>query len=352
VASPRLRRSMKAGLAASAAAVVAGAISIPATAQPTDPSIESDALKRYHALGAQAGKADEDMVTAEEAFNAKRAELDKAKADAGRARQLEGERNVRVEQMRGRVDQFAGAAYRGAGLDQVTAVLVSANPTDFLERSTMLGVVSADKKQVLDTFTSAATQAADARKQAESAEQRAQAATDAAAKLLSDVQQRKRDLDGQIKQVRQALNALSASEKASLRKPVDTGSYLGPPGSANTALQAALSKRGSEYEWGSKGPTTFDCSGLTYWAYKQAGITLPGNSRGQWGVGKPVSQDQLQPGDLVFYDDGSGDPSQIHHVAMYVGSGKMVDAPTEGQLVDIRSIRGDGHYIGARRIVG
>lgn len=72
----------------------------------------------------------------------------------------------------------------------------------------------------------------------------------------------------------------------------------------------------------------------------------------QYGDGTPVVQSDLRPGGLVFYDDGSGDPGAIHHVGMYVGDGKMVDAPTEGQVVNVRSIEGDGHYIGARRIVG
>jgi peptidoglycan DL-endopeptidase CwlO len=72
----------------------------------------------------------------------------------------------------------------------------------------------------------------------------------------------------------------------------------------------------------------------------------------QYKVGRAVSANELQAGDLLFYDDGTGNPERIHHVGMYVGDGKMVDAPTEGQLVDVRAMRGDGHFIGARRIAG
>jgi uncharacterized protein YycO len=68
--------------------------------------------------------------------------------------------------------------------------------------------------------------------------------------------------------------------------------------------------------------------------------------------GQAVPLNALTPGDLLFYDDGTGNPGAIHHVGMYVGSGKMVDASTEGQLVDVRAMKGDGHLIGARRIVG
>lgn len=346
MASHRLTQSMKAALAASAIAVMAGTIAIPAGAQPSDP------LEEYQKLGAEAAKAEEDLSDAEMAFDTNKSELDRATASVTQAKVIEDQARSQQAQLQGEIDRLAFSAYRGARTDDLTAALTSKSPDEFLDQATMLGALAADNKQVLDGFKDATQRAQGARAQAQEAENRAQQATDQAARLLGEVQQRKRDLDGRIKEVRKALNDLDDSDRKRLQGPVDTGDYLGPPGAANTALQAALSKRGSEYVWGSKGPTTFDCSGLTQWAYKQAGISIPPSSRTQWSAGKPVSKDQLQPGDLVFYDDGSGDPSQIHHVGMYVGDGKMVDAPTEGQLVDVRSIKGDGHYIGARRIVG
>lgn len=346
MASHRLKRSMKMALAASAIAVMAGTVAIPAGAQPSDP------VEEYQELGAEAAKAEEDLADAEMALDTNEAELAKAKSSVAQARQLEDQARRDQERLRGEIDHLTGASYRGARFNQLTTALSSKSADDFLDQATFLESLAADNRQVLDGYNDAAERAEGAREQAQEAELRAQQATDAAARLVSDVQGRKTDLDGRIAQVRQALNDLNDSERERLQGPVDTGSYLGPPGAANDALQAALSKRGSDYEWGSKGPTTFDCSGLTQWAYKQAGISIPPSSRTQWTAGKPVSKDQLQPGDLIFYDDGSGDASQIHHVGMYVGAGKMVDAPTEGQLVDVRSIKGDGHYIGARRIVG
>ncbi|WP_461155019.1 C40 family peptidase [Saccharopolyspora tripterygii] len=337
---------MKAALAASAIAMMAGTIAIPAGAQPSDP------LEEYKKLGADAAKAEEDLSDAEMAMDSNEAELAKAKASVEQAKTIEDQARGEQGKLQGEVDRLAGSAYRGTRVDEFTAGLTSKNPDDFLDQATMLGALASDNKQVLNGFKDATQRAQRAREQAQEAETSAQVATDEAARLVGEVRQRKRDLDGQIKAVRQALNDLDDSDRKRLQGPVDDGEYLGPPGAANAALQAALSKRGSEYVWGSKGPTTFDCSGLTQWAYKQAGISIPPSSRTQWSVGRSVSKDQLQPGDLVFYDDGSGDPSTIHHVGMYVGDGKIVDAPTEGQLVDVRSIKGDGHYIGARRIVG
>ena len=101
----------------------------------------------------------------------------------------------------------------------------------------------------------------------------------------------------------------------------------GPASSAAAvALSFALAQVGKAYAWGGNGPNSYDCSGLTTAAYKQAGISLPRTSYAQFGVGTVVSLADLQPGDLVFYY------SDISHVAMYIGNGRIVHAanPTTG----------------------
>lgn len=325
-----------------------------ATAQPPGPppTNSSQAMQRYNELAEQAGKANEDLLQARADLKARQDELGGFNAELTRARQAEEQARTHAEQLRGRVDELVSAAFQGARLNQMSALLVADSPQDFLDQMTALDLLAADSQQATDRLAGALAEAEQVRVRAEEAQRRAQAATDAAAKVAQEVEQRKRDLDAQIRQVRQALNQLSGAERSALRRVNDRGSYIGPPGAANEALQAALSRRGMEYQWGAAGPTEFDCSGLTMWAYARAGISLPHSSREQFKLGKPVPQSELQPGDLVFYDDGTGNPARIHHVGMYVGAGKMVDAPTEGQLVDVRSIRGDGHYIGARRIAG
>jgi len=98
------------------------------------------------------------------------------------------------------------------------------------------------------------------------------------------------------------------------------------------ALQAALSKLGSPYEYGAAGPGSFDCSGLVQWAYKQAGVNVPRTSQAQAGVGTPVAQQDLQPGDIVaFYGGG--------HVGIYAGNGNVVHAPDFGQPVKVAPMR-------------
>ncbi len=333
--SQRFERGTRGALAAAVVLAVVGNTSGAAGAQPA-----GDPVKQYEELSGQAEKLNDDVLKAQENLDAKKAELTKAGADLNQAKQAEG-------QLRGQVDVLTESTFQGARFNGLTALLVSDSQQDFLNRMSALEVLAADNAESMDKLSAAVAQATDAQQRAEKAANEAAAVTD-------DLKKRKSDLDGRIGELRKAVNNLSSTQKAGLGlgQVKDTGTYLGPPGAANTALQAALSKRGSQYQWGGNGPSAFDCSGLTKWAYAAAGITLPRVAVDQYRVGRPVAQNELQPGDLVFYDDGTGNPAAIHHVAMYVSEGKMVDAPTEGQLVDVRSLRGDGHYIGARRIVG
>ena len=121
--------------------------------------------------------------------------------------------------------------------------------------------------------------------------------------------------------------------------PTTTGSAAG-----QSAVQAALSKVGSAYVWGAAGPDAFDCSGLTSWAWRQAGVTIPRTSREQEGL-QQVPLDQLQPGDLVTYY------SPVSHVAMYIGNGQIVQASTPSKPVFVTDLyRGGpnptGHRVG------
>jgi peptidoglycan DL-endopeptidase CwlO len=112
---------------------------------------------------------------------------------------------------------------------------------------------------------------------------------------------------------------------------------------AGKAVQAALSQIGKPYKWGAAGPNAYDCSGLTSWAWAQAGRSLPHSSRAQYASTTRVSRDDLQPGDLLFFG------SPIHHVAMYIGNGRMVEASRSGTPIRVSSInRSD--YAGAGRV--
>jgi cell wall-associated NlpC family hydrolase len=117
-------------------------------------------------------------------------------------------------------------------------------------------------------------------------------------------------------------------------------------GAAVTAVNAALRKQGSPYATGRSGPSSFDCSGLVQYAYGQAGIALPSSTKEQKTLGRPVSQADLRPGDvLFFYRSGS-------HAAVYVGDGKVVHAPGGGQGVKVENYEYIGPINTIRRFAG
>jgi peptidoglycan DL-endopeptidase CwlO len=95
------------------------------------------------------------------------------------------------------------------------------------------------------------------------------------------------------------------------------------------ALDFAMGKIGSPYRYGASGPNAFDCPGLVSWAFKNAGVSLPRTSRAMSRVGTPVSRDELQPGDLVFFY------RPVSHVGIYIGDNKIVHASTRKSPVKI-----------------
>jgi cell wall-associated NlpC family hydrolase len=109
------------------------------------------------------------------------------------------------------------------------------------------------------------------------------------------------------------------------------------------AVAFALAQRGKPYRWGAQGPGGFDCSGLTWAAWRSAGVTIPRTAAGQL-AGLPRIRGRLRPGDLVIYrSDG---PSR-RHVAIVVGRGRMVEA--RGRGIPVRSTRLRGGWLGAVR---
>ena len=145
-----------------------------------------------------------------------------------------------------------------------------------------------------------------------------------------------------------AANANSNSSSAKPKAAEEKKAAPAPKssGRAQDVVNAALSKVGSRYVWGTSGERTFDCSGLTSWAYRQVGVNLSRSSRAQWGgAGYKVSKSELRPGDLVFYY------SPVSHVGLYIGNGKIVDAANPRSGVRVTSLD-SMPFSGARRVLG
>lgn len=118
------------------------------------------------------------------------------------------------------------------------------------------------------------------------------------------------------------------------------GGVPGEPGQG--AVKAALSKLGRPYVWGAKGPNVFDCSGLTQWAWSQAGVKLGSDTYSQIREGVPVPPGQVRAGDLIFPLDsfGSGGKSGPGHVQLAISSSQVVHAPQTGDVVRVAPMPG------------
>ncbi|MEU7382242.1 MULTISPECIES: C40 family peptidase [unclassified Streptomyces] len=103
---------------------------------------------------------------------------------------------------------------------------------------------------------------------------------------------------------------------------------------ASQALKIAASKKGSPYQWGASGPRRFDCSGLTLYSFKRAGKKLPRTAEQQYNKSRHISAGSRRAGDLVFFHSGSN----VYHVGIYAGSGKIWHAPKTGDVVKLQKI--------------
>jgi cell wall-associated NlpC family hydrolase len=150
----------------------------------------------------------------------------------------------------------------------------------------------------------------------------------------------------------QRLAALEAAEQPAA--PVEQAAAAAPPaplpdGSrAAQVVAIAMQYLGVPYQWGGASPAQgFDCSGFVMYVYAQIGISLPHNAAMQFGYGTPVSREELQPGDLVFFDG-------LGHNGIYIGGGQFIHAPHTGDVVKISSLYEDWYasqWVGARRIL-
>jgi cell wall-associated NlpC family hydrolase len=140
----------------------------------------------------------------------------------------------------------------------------------------------------------------------------------------------------------QALGSVDEMQATSSPDPVPAA----PPSRYGGVVGIAMGYLGVPYVWGGASPSGFDCSGFAMYVYGQMGVSLPHNAAMQYGIGSPVSRDQLEPGDLVFFNG-------LGHMGIYIGGGQFVHAPHTGDVVKISSLSDSWYaqtYVGARRV--
>jgi cell wall-associated NlpC family hydrolase len=269
--------------------------------------------------------------------------------------------------------QRARAIYMSGGtVGMAATVLEATSLTDMLTRWRALQtIVAGDAAAVQVRHTDvqdqaqATTDAEQARAHTRSRQERASRALARVQATLAQQQQLLAATDSRVVELAQAerrqaeetarLQAVQLAAQAGIGLAWDDGTAGSLPPAPNAvaarAIAAARSRLGAPYVWGAAGPTSVDCSGLTQWAYRQAGLVIPRTSRQQYAGLPHVPLDQLAPGDLVFYATDVSNPATIHHVGMYLGAGLSVYAPETGDVVKIGAV-GYGRIIGAVRPTG
>ncbi|MFL6075997.1 MAG: NlpC/P60 family protein [Mycobacteriales bacterium] len=235
----------------------------------------------------------------------------------------------KIDGLRVAVNQWAASAYRGgpSQMSALTSLLSTGSPQDYIDEVAMLNYLSADQRRNVSDLVKSRkeldVQLADAKKQ-----------TDAANTAANTAKQQLDQANGLLAQAQKIANQYNVSGNDTDRgtAPVDPGPVSG---SVAAVIAYAKNHLGDSYVWGAAGPSSFDCSGLTMMAWKQAGVSLPHNSYDQYKATRRVSLSALQVGDLVFYGSSA---SNIHHVALYVGGGEVIHAPQPGEVVKYASV--------------
>jgi cell wall-associated NlpC family hydrolase len=257
----------------------------------------------------------------------------------------------------------AEAAQRNAASAKAKADAAVTNAeratTTVAERKSTLDAQVATYHKLFDSLSAKEREAAMAEQQA-AWEEQARQQQEAQASLLA-ARQAQADQRAQAQQPREQTDAqplaaavapadpapATTSQAASSAATSSSAASKAPAPAARSkaqiAVAAALTKLGYPYVYGAAGPNAFDCSGLTSCAWAQAGVTIPRTSSGQAGL-PYVPLDQLQPGDLVTYY------SPVHHVALYIGNGQIIDASTESKPIFITDVYRGGPSPSGHRV--
>jgi len=309
-----------------AAAVV---VLLPANAALADPSLVQ--------IEQQIDQKNNEVEKVVEAFNLVNDQLAATQAQLNALQVKMAPLQSSVDKAQGNVDQIAYTAYKNNSALGTMSVLLKAGSTNtFVDQLTTLDQLSRNQQRDITTFTNA-------KKGYDAEKSRLDALLAAQNAQKTDLATKRAKIEGDLR----TLQALEAKARAQGGKGPDnsTGTVTKPPpvsGSAGVAVRYAFSKLGDRYVYGTAGPNTFDCSGLTMAAWKAAGKSLPHNAASQYNTVRHIAKSQLAPGDLVF-------SNSLGHVSIYVGGGMIIHAPNSRTVVKEVPISQVGTIVGYGR---
>jgi peptidoglycan DL-endopeptidase CwlO len=240
--------------------------------------------------------------------------------------------SVRFAALRQQIANIAISDYEGGNLNSSMALLTSGNPQQILNKSSILGELSDANSAQIGDFLAATRQLTSA----QALEQRTKTGI---LELRASLAKRKIAMNKVMTTETNLLSSLSPTEQAVLTPGAGGTKQATDPlpttTQAEKAVAFAYAQLGCPYVYGGTGPCDdgFDCSGLTMEAWASAGVSIPRTSYEQWDDLTSVSEADVAPGDILVFLDGA-------HVGIYVGGGKLIDAPQTGEDVELVSFSG------------
>ncbi|MGW8887671.1 NlpC/P60 family protein [Streptomyces sp. NPDC055749] len=310
--------------ATAAAAVALTSQAAHAEPKPTKSEVKAKVDKLYH-----------EAEAATEKYNGAKEQQDKLKKQVDGIQDKVARGQDELNTLRGELGSLATAQYRSGGIDPSVQLFLASDPDSFLDKASALDQLTAKQTESLQKIQSKQRTLAQQRKEAQS-------------KLgdLADVRkalgENKKKFQGKLADAQALLNTLTEAERAKMAEEeqrasraaserVSLGNEVPASARGAAALQAASTQQGKPYVSGGTGPNSFDCSGLTQWAYAQAGVQITRTTYTQHNDGTKIGRSQLKPGDLVFFNN-------LAHVGLYAGNNQILHAPKPGTVVRYESM--------------
>jgi cell wall-associated NlpC family hydrolase len=317
------------------------------------PSSAAQLYAQATAVKAQIARLDHRLAADVEKYDQARAELDAINVALATARmQLQAAQNQLATQQAILADRLS-SMYKAGPFTLLDVLLESRDFADIEAEANLFRLIgeqdAATEQSVARLVDSAATLEHDIDVRHAAALQVATRIDGQRMIIADELAQRQAvldDLDRQMKQIlaRQQASARSTSERLARLAGVDIGSIRGTPAQI-AVVRETMRWLGVPYVWAGASPSQgFDCSGLVMYVYAKFGVRLPHAATLQARLGRPVSFDDLQPADLVFF----GSPSFYYHVGIYIGDGLFIEAPHTGDVVKVSRLAGRGCALACR----
>jgi len=302
-----------------------------AYAEPTAAEIEAQLDEQFRAI--------EPII---EEYNGVVEDLKKLQAQADALQKQLQPLAEQVDAVMGNVKQIAVSAYKGGRMGAINALLSAGSPTEMADQLTRLEALARNQRRQVSGVAATRDKYADEKKALDEtiAKQSAHEAELAA---------KKKDIEAKIADLQKLQRRLYGGGGGTGGTGATTGPCPGstpPNAQALAAVKRACDQRGKPYVYATEGPNTFDCSGLTKYAWLAGGHTLTHQSVSQLNETKKITKEELQPGDLIFFYSATS-PS---HVGLYVGDGLMVHASRAGIPVGMKNVSSDKNITAYRRV--